>query len=161
MEVRKKCFLSGFEALRPKGSWGRSQDPPWHPKVTIWGTIGTVLGSNWDQNGTNMAPKTDSKSMVFGVQEPTYVARAEIVKICTTLKRKPVFWRPGVSQNRTKIDGKSILRAFYVEVLFENPLETLPEPSWARLGRDLWNFGAQVGSQVGACLLYTSDAADE
>ena len=59
--------------------------------------------------------------MVLGVQEPTYVARAENVKIGTTLKRKPCFCLPGASEKPSKIDEKSILRAFYVEVFFQHP----------------------------------------
>ena len=59
--------------------------------------------------------------MVLGVQEPTYVARAENVKIGTTLKRKPCFCFPGTFEKPSKIDEKSILRAFYVEVFFQHP----------------------------------------
>ena len=67
----------------------------------------------------NLAPKTEGKSMVLGGQEPTYVARAENVKMCTPLKRKPFFCVARKSQNHPKFDKKSILRAFYVEVFFD------------------------------------------
>ena len=97
-----------------------------------------------------MGPKTESKSRFLDVQEGIYLKIAEDVKIVATPIRKHDFRGPGASQNRSKIDGKSIFRAFYVEVLFEYSLETLPKPSWTFLGRDLRNFGAQVGSQVGA-----------
>ena len=58
--------------------------------------------------------------MVLGGQEPTYVARAENVEICTTLERKPCFCSPRAFKKTSKIDEKSILRAFYVEVFFFN-----------------------------------------
>ena len=69
----------------------------------------------------NLAPKTEGKSMVLGVQEPTYVARAENVKICTTLKRKPCFCLPRTLEKPPKIYQKSILTASYVEVVFQHP----------------------------------------
>ena len=120
--------------------------------VASWAPSRRLLGPTSSVSEANLAPKTKPKSRFLDVQEGTYLKRAENVKIVATPIRKHDFWGPGASQNRSKIDGKSILRAFYVEVLFQYPLETLPEPSWARLGRDLWNFGAQVGSQVGAKL---------
>ena len=82
----------------------------------------------------NLAPKTEGKSMVLGVQEPTYVARAENVKIYTTLKRKPCFDLPRAFEKPSKIDEKSILRAFYVEVFFQHPKKSLSEPSRGPLG---------------------------
>ena len=72
--------------------------------------------------------------MVLGGQEPTYVARAENVKNCTTLKRKPCFYLPRAFKKPSKIDEKSILRAFYVEVFFQHPKKSLPEPSRGPLG---------------------------
>ena len=59
--------------------------------------------------------------MVLGGQEPTYVARTENVEICTTLERKPCFCCPRALEKPSKIDEKSILRAFYVEVFFQHP----------------------------------------
>ena len=85
----------------------------------------------WDPN---LGPKTGGKSMVLGGQEPTYVARAENVEICTTLKRKPCFCSPRAFKKPSKIDEKSILRAFYVEVFFQHPKKSLPEPSRGPLG---------------------------
>ena len=69
---------------------------------------------------SNLASKAGSKSMVFGIQEPTYVATTENVKIGTTLKRKPCCCLPGASEKPSKIDEKSILRAFYVGVFFQH-----------------------------------------
>ena len=66
----------------------------------------------------NLAPKTDPNSMVFGLQETTYVARAENVKNCTTLKRKPCFCLPRTPKKHPKLDNKSVSRVFYVEVFF-------------------------------------------
>ena len=56
--------------------------------------------------------------MLFGVQERTYVARVENVKISFSLSRKQHFGLPRGSQNPSKIDQKSILTASYVEVVF-------------------------------------------
>ena len=67
---------------------------------------------------SNLASKTGSKSMLFGVQEPTYVATTENVKIGTTLKRKPCFCLPRPPKNPPKFNKKSILRASYVAVFF-------------------------------------------
>ena len=67
---------------------------------------------------SNLASKTGSKSMLFGVQEPTYVATTENVKIGTTLKRKPCFCLPRPPKNSPKFNKKSILRASYVAVFF-------------------------------------------
>ena len=75
--------------------------------------------------------------MVLGGQEPTYVARVANVKICTTLKRKPCFCFPRAFKKPPKIDEKSILRAFYVEVFFQHPKKSLSEPSRGPLGEFL------------------------
>ena len=69
----------------------------------------------------NLASKTIGKSMTFGVQETTYVASRQNVKICTTLKRKPCFRVPRTPNKPPKIDQKSVLRVFYVEAFFEHP----------------------------------------
>ena len=71
--------------------------------------------------------------MVLGGQEPTYVARAENVKICTTLKRKPCFCLPRALKKQSKINEKSILRAFYVEVFFNTPKNRSLSPPEALL----------------------------
>ena len=84
-----------------------------------------------------MAPKTEPKSRFLDVQEGTYLKIAEDVKISFSRQRKRHFGLPRESQNRSKIDEKSDLRACYVEVTFQYPLETLSEPSWTCLGRDL------------------------
>ena len=89
-------------------------------KILLAGHL-AVLEPTCPFSGPNLAPKTEGKSMVLGVQEPTYVARAENVKIGTTLERKPCFCLPGASEKPSKIDEKSILRAFYVEVFFQHP----------------------------------------
>ena len=67
---------------------------------------------------SNLPSKTEPKSMIFGVQETTYVARRKNVKICTTLKRKPCFCFPRTPKKPPKIYQKSNLRASYVEVFF-------------------------------------------
>ena len=67
--------------------------------------------------------------MVLGGQEPTYVARAENVEICTTLERKPCFCSPRAFKKPSKIDEKSILRAFYVEVFFQHSKKSVSERS--------------------------------
>ena len=72
--------------------------------------------------------------MVLGGQEPTYVARVANVKICTTLERKPCFCFPRAFKKPPKIDEKSILRGFYVEVFFQHPKKSLSEPSRGPLG---------------------------
>ena len=89
-------------------------------KILLAGHL-AVLEPTCPFSGPNLAPKTEEKSMVLGVQEPTYVARAENVKIGTTLKRKPCFCFPGASEKPSKIDEKLILRAFYVAIFFQHP----------------------------------------
>ena len=77
--------------------------------------------------------------MVLGGQEPTYVARAENVEICTTLERKPCFCSPRAFKKPSKIDEKSILRAFYVEVFFQHSKKSVSE----RSGSSLVDFSTQ------------------
>ena len=79
--------------------------------------------------------------MVLGGQEPTYVARAENVEICTTLKRKPCFCSPRAFKKPSKIDKKSILRAFYVEVFFQHSKKSVSE----RSGSPVVDFLTQKG----------------
>ena len=79
--------------------------------------------------------------MVLGGQEPTYVARAENVEICTTLERKPRFCFPRAFKKPSKIDEKSILRAFYVEVFFQHSKKSVSE----RSGSPVVDFLTQKG----------------
>ena len=77
--------------------------------------------------------------MVLGGQEPTYVARAENVEIFTTLERKPCFCSPRAFEKTSKIDKKSILKAFYVEVFFQHSKKSVSE----RSGSSLVDFSTQ------------------
>ena len=78
------------------------------------------------------------------------------MKIVPTLKRKPRFCFPRGPRNPPKIDQKSILRAFCVEVFFRHPLRRLSEASRSPLGGDLrgkkyfWpSSWPQVGPRTG------------
>ena len=90
---------------------------------------------------SNLASKMGSKSMVFGVQEPTYVATTENVKICTTLKRKPCFSLPRPPKNPPKFDKKIDLKSLLCCCLFLTPKTippgALPKPSCQTL-IDFW-----------------------
>ena len=82
-------------------------------------------------------PETEPKSVFLDFQEGTYLKIAENVKIWSTLKRKPYFWGSGASQNPPKIDEKSMLRAFYVELNFWLSKKSLPDPPRMALERVL------------------------
>ena len=103
-----------------KGQNGVKKVPFLEPKKILLAGHLAILEPTCPFSEPNLAPKTEGKSMVLGVQEPTYVARAENVKIGTTLKRKPCLCLPGASEKPSKIVEKSILRAFYVEAFSQH-----------------------------------------
>ena len=69
----------------------------WEPTCPLW--------------VANLASKTRPTSMVFGVQETSYVARRKNVKICTTLTRKPCFCLPRTPKKPPKIYQKVDLKS--------------------------------------------------
>ena len=108
--------------------------PFWVPKKILLAGHLAILEPTCPFSESNLAPETEGKSMVLVGQEPAYVARAENVKICTSLKRKPCFYLPWAFNKPSKINEKSILKAFYVEVFFQHPKKSLSEPSRGPLG---------------------------
>ena len=90
----------------------------------------SLWASSWVGSGGHVGLQDRSKCNVD-------VEHAKVSKIITPPIRELYFHGSGASQNGSKIDGKSILRAFYVKGLFQYPWETLPEPSWTCLGKDL------------------------
>ena len=63
-------------------------------------------------------PGDPPKWAQVGFQEPSYVKMPETPKLDDSSKDGPHFWVPRGPQNQSKIDKKSILRYFYVDVVF-------------------------------------------
>ena len=82
--------------------------------------------------GVQLGLQDGTKIDGFEVQEPTYVARAENVKMCTTLKRKRCFCLPRTPKNfpkstKNRSQERSMLRSFLTPIkiapgLSRNPL---------------------------------------
>ena len=96
----------------------------------------------------NLAPKTDPKSIFLGFQDLSYLKISKNVTIVPTLKRKPRFCSPKGAQNLPKIDNKSILRGFYVGVVFRYPFERALEPSRRPFGADLSKISKILGPKM-------------
>ena len=87
--------------------------------------------------------------MVLGVQEGTYLKIAENVKIVAAPKRKPHFWCPGPPRNPPQIAARSIPRAFYVKVHFQDAQKTHPVPPRGPLGMDFSHKGTILAPKLG------------
>ena len=94
------------------------------PKKSCYFGPRGLLEPSYTFSVPNLPPQRLPKSMFLGFQEVTYVGRRKNLTILSPPTRKPLLNVPRATQNRPKINEKSVPREIAFNVHFEHPLKS-------------------------------------